>query len=139
MNTWATGISALTLFVDDLTGAKAFYRDVLGLRQIFEDDVSVAFAFGALVVNVLAVEAADELIAPGAIAAPEAGARYQLTIEVDDVDAVCDELAEKGVPLLNGPMNRPWGLRTACFTDPAGHIWEIAQNLPAVPLTTAPA
>jgi catechol 2,3-dioxygenase-like lactoylglutathione lyase family enzyme len=139
MNTWATGISALTLFVEDLPSAKAFYRDVLGLRQIFEDDVSVAFAFGTLVVNVLAVEAADELIAPGAIAAPEAGTRYQLTIEVDDVDAVCHELADKGVPLLNGPMNRPWGLRTACFPDPAGHIWEIAQNLPADPLTTPPA
>jgi uncharacterized glyoxalase superfamily protein PhnB len=27
-------------------------------------------------------------------------------------------------------MNREWGMRTASFTDPAGHIWEIAQGLP---------
>ena len=27
-------------------------------------------------------------------------------------------------------LNRPWGVRTASFTDPAGHIWEIAQELP---------
>ena len=46
------------------------------------------------------------------------------------MDAVCAELARRGVQLLNGPMDRPWGIRTASFTDPAGHIWEIAQDLP---------
>ena len=57
----------------------------------------------------------------------EAGARLQFTIAVDDVDAICAELASRGVELLNGPMDRPWGIRTACFTDPGGHIWEIAH------------
>jgi uncharacterized glyoxalase superfamily protein PhnB len=32
--------------------------------------------------------------------------------------------------LLNGPMNRPWGIRTAAFTDPDGHIWEVAGKIP---------
>jgi uncharacterized glyoxalase superfamily protein PhnB len=40
---------------------------------------------------------------------------------------MCETLAERGVKLLNGPMDRPWGIRTASFTDPAGNIWEIAQ------------
>jgi uncharacterized glyoxalase superfamily protein PhnB len=31
------------------------------------------------------------------------------------------------VKLLNGPMDRPWGIRTAAFADPAGHVWEIAK------------
>jgi uncharacterized glyoxalase superfamily protein PhnB len=26
-------------------------------------------------------------------------------------------------------MDRAWGQRTASFTDPGGHIWEIAQTL----------
>jgi uncharacterized glyoxalase superfamily protein PhnB len=51
----------------------------------------------------------------------------QLTLTVNDVDAVCARLAAKGVELLNGPMDRPWGIRTASFQDPAGHIWEIAK------------
>ena len=51
----------------------------------------------------------------------------QFTIDVDDVDAICDQLTAHGVPLINGPMDRPWGIRTACFADPAGHIWEIAK------------
>ena len=51
----------------------------------------------------------------------------QFTITVDDVDAMCAELAARGVKLLNGPMDRPWGIRTASFSDPGGHIWEIAK------------
>jgi uncharacterized glyoxalase superfamily protein PhnB len=33
------------------------------------------------------------------------------------------------VELINGPIDRPWGMRTACFADPDGHVWEIAQQL----------
>jgi uncharacterized glyoxalase superfamily protein PhnB len=65
----------------------------------------------------------------GRVASPSAGSRFLLTIWVDDVDAACAELANRGVELLNGPVDRPWGLRTASFTDPAGHIWELAQDL----------
>ena len=49
------------------------------------------------------------------------------TISVGDVDAMCTELLSRGVKLLNGPMDRPWGIRTASLMDPAGHIWEIAK------------
>jgi catechol 2,3-dioxygenase-like lactoylglutathione lyase family enzyme len=33
------------------------------------------------------------------------------------------------VELLNGPLDREWGVRTAAFADPDGHVWEIAQEL----------
>jgi len=59
----------------------------------------------------------------------DAGARYQFSIWVDDTQAACDEMARRGVTLLNGPIDRPWGMRTACIVDPDGHIWEFAQNL----------
>jgi uncharacterized glyoxalase superfamily protein PhnB len=53
-----------------------------------------------------------------------------LTIEVNDADAVCAQLEQRGVQLINGPIDRPWGRRTAAFADPAGHLWEVAQVLP---------
>ena len=59
----------------------------------------------------------------------ESGARFQLTIGVDDCDSTCAELASRGVTLINGPMDREWGLRTAAFADPDGHIWEVAENI----------
>ena len=37
----------------------------------------------------------------------------------------------KGVQLLNGPIDREWGKRTAAFADPDGHVWEIAAKIPA--------
>ncbi|MFG2561269.1 VOC family protein [Streptomyces sp. NPDC048496] len=67
------------------------------------------------------------MIAPARVAHPDTGSRLQLTLSVDDVDAMCKELSARGVTLLNGPMDPPWGIRTASFRDPGGHIWEIAQ------------
>src|ERR1700722_7257507 len=55
----------------------------------------------------------------------------QFAIIVDDVDAVCAEIAGRGVQSLAGPADRDWGMRTATFADPGGHIWEIAQELPS--------
>jgi len=124
---WPKGIHAITLFVEDLASAKKFYREVFGLSVTFEDDDSAAFDFGNTIINLLSTTAAGELIEPAAIAPREAGSRLQFTIEVDDVDAMCAELAKRGVTLLNGPTDRPWGVRTASFSDPGGHIWEIAK------------
>jgi lactoylglutathione lyase len=122
-------VGAITLFVDDAQRSKSFYENVFDLSPIFEDENSVAFKFENMFVNLLKTPAAHGLIDPAVVAGPDAGSRFQLTIWVDDADAVSEELASRGVSLLNGPMNREWGMRTAAFTDPDGHIWEVAQEL----------
>jgi catechol 2,3-dioxygenase-like lactoylglutathione lyase family enzyme len=127
MGTWPGGIAAITLFVEDLKGAKQFYSEVFGLPVIFEDEDSAVFKFENTLINLLKTTAAVELVEPAPVASRDVGARAQFTIEVDDVDALCAELAGRGVELLNGPMDRPWGIRTASFQDPGGHIWEIAH------------
>jgi catechol 2,3-dioxygenase-like lactoylglutathione lyase family enzyme len=127
VRSWPSGISAITVFVEDLDAAKRFYGEVFGLPVAFEDEASAVFNFGNTVINLLRTEEAHGLIDPAPVATREAGARLQFTIEVDDVDAMCAELARRGVELLNGPMDRPWGIRTASFRDPGGHIWEIAR------------
>jgi catechol 2,3-dioxygenase-like lactoylglutathione lyase family enzyme len=123
---WPSGISTVTLFMEDLAAAKEFYARAFGLPVVFEDPDSVVFRFGTMLVNLLKSSAAPELIKPADVAPPGAGSRFQFTIEVDDVDATVAELAGLGVELLNGPIDRPWGVRTASFQDPGGHIWEIA-------------
>ena len=127
MGTWPGNIFAITLFTEDLAATKQFYQEVFGLPIAFEDDNSSVFNFGNTLINLLKTTEAPELIAPATVAPPEAGSRLQFTIQVDDVDALCAELTARGVELLNGPMNRPWGIRTASFRDPGGHIWEIAH------------
>ena len=127
MTAWPGSIGAITIFAEDLEATKAFYQEVFGLPIHYEDPASAVFAFGDTLINVLVATEAPSLIAPAPVASPESGVRIQFTLEVDDVDATCAMLAERGVDLLNGPMDRQWGIRTASFRDPAGHIWEVAH------------
>jgi len=124
---WPGGIFAITLFVEDLPAAVQFYRRVFGLPVEFEDDNSAVFKFKNTLINLLKITSAGELVEPARVAGREAGSRVVFTIQVEDVDAMCTVLKARGVDLLNGPMDRPWGIRTASFMDPGGHIWEIAK------------
>lgn len=126
-SSWEKDISAITLFVEDLETTKQYYQAVFGLPIIFEDNDATVFKFGNTLINLLKITAAGELIEPAKVASREAGFRFVFTIDVDDVDATCAKLTARGVKLLNGPMDRPWGVRTASFIDPAGYIWEIAK------------
>jgi catechol 2,3-dioxygenase-like lactoylglutathione lyase family enzyme len=124
---WPKAISAVTIFVEDMAAAKEFYQLAFGLPVFFEDDDSTVFNFGNVVINLLSVTAAPELIEPAAVGGRDAGRRFVLTVEVENVDSICPRLNERGIKLLNGPMDRPWGVRTASFIAPEGTIWEIAK------------
>jgi catechol 2,3-dioxygenase-like lactoylglutathione lyase family enzyme len=123
---WPGGIAAITLFVEDLGAARRFYEETFRLPVVFEDENSAVFKFGDTLVNLLQVGEAPSLVEPASVAPPESGVRFQFTLGVEDVDRMADELKSRGVELLNGPIDRPWGIRTASFRDPGGHIWEIA-------------
>ena len=122
-------VGAITIFVEDPERSKAFYEKVFNAPAVYEDDNSVAFKFDNTIVNLLARREAPGLIEPAPVASGDAGSSFQLTVWVDDADAVCAELVKRGVELLNGPLDRAWGMRTAAFADPDGHVWEIAQEL----------
>ena len=122
-------VGAITMFIADVERSKRFYERVFDTMAIYEDENAVAFQFDNLIVNMLRSSAAHELIEPAAVGDEESGTRFQLTIGVDDADATYAELASRGADFINGPIDREWGLRTAAFADPDGHIWEIAENI----------
>lgn len=128
-------IGVVTLFQRDLEVAKEFYTRVFGRPPDYADEDVANFNFDNLIVHLEKESAAPDLIGPVALARQDAGARVMLVLWVDDADAACVELAERGVTLINGPKDRPWGVRTACFADPGGHIWEIGQDLDPQPAT----
>ena len=122
-------ISAISLFVDDLAASKTFYANLFGVTPINEDDVSTAFRFGETVINLLHRGSAEEIVAPDRVGARGEGSQFQLTVWLDDdVEAVAAELRRRGI-VFNGPIDRPWGLRTINFVDPSGHSWEVAQRI----------
>jgi len=124
---WANAIGAITLFVEELDTTKRFYETTFELPLVFEDANSAVFKIGGTLINLLKIECANELVEPAQVARRDAGSRQVFSIEVDDVDAMCAKLSARGVTLLNGPMDRPLGIRTASFQDPAGNIWEIGK------------
>ncbi len=122
------GIGVVELFYPNLAAAKAFYQNVFGLTVDREDDTSVSFVFGDVLVILLTRDSAQELVEPLPLAAAGAGAHACFTIGVPDVDAVCRELVEQGIKPSNGPVDRPWGPRAAYFVDPGGYVYEFAQH-----------
>ena len=122
-------IEVVTLFVDDIEQAKSFYNAVFQPKVIYQDAVSCVLDFEGALVNLLQATEAPQLTQPVAVAPSTSGVRVLLTIRVADVDAACAMLGKRGVALLNGPVDRPWGRRTAAFADPSGHVWEIAQEI----------
>lgn len=121
-----TTVGAMTLFVADKDRAKAFYANAFELSPIHEDDDSAVFRLDNLMIVLLNEGEVPGLIGPATLGS---GSRAQYTIWFDDCDATVEELRGRGVELLNGPQDRPWGQRTAAFSDPDGHVWEIAQEL----------
>jgi len=126
-DTWAHNIFAVTLFTENLDKSKEFYEMVFELPMVFGDDNSAVYKIGETLINLLKISSADELVSPAKGGSADDGARLLFTVHVDDVDRMCQKLTALGVELVNGPMDRPWGVRTASFKDPGGHIWEIAK------------
>lgn len=122
-------IECCTLFVENLLSVRKFYEDIFGLKIIYEDKVSAVLKLDNLMINLLQITEAPELIEPTMVATQGNGCRLMFTILVQNVDAICEQLKQHNVSLLNGPINRPWGRRTAAFCDPAGNTWEIAQEI----------
>jgi len=122
-------VGAIILFVADLRRSRVFYHEVLGLDVEFEDDDSVGFKIEGLAFIVLQVDRARVQLQGEPTATPGAGATAFLTTFTGDVDALHAELVEGRVPFFQTPTDQPWGMRTAYFKDPDGHVWELAQPI----------
>jgi catechol 2,3-dioxygenase-like lactoylglutathione lyase family enzyme len=128
MADWKREIGAITLYVPDLGEAQKFYADAFGLDvQLLDDDSAMLRFEGTFVFLARSLTTAQ----PPEVLEQAGKGVGQFAIIVDDVDAVCAEIAGRGVQLLTGPADREWGMRTATFAAPGGYIWEITQEIPS--------
>jgi len=129
MTEWDKRLSAVNLIVGDLEGVKAFYRQAFGLDSLHEEDDLAIFRLGETFFALRHDPARPTDPSEEYLRLAKKGAG-QFSIRVEDVDAVHAELAANGVTFIDGPTDRPWGMRTLTFSDPAGYTWGIAQDLP---------
>ena len=129
MAEWERQIAAINLIVGDLNRSTAFYRDAFGLSLQHEDEDTAMFRFNDTYVFLQRGQSHEDTPTGDVLDLAEKGVG-QFAIIVEDVDAVRDELGQRGVTVISGPDDRDWGMRTMTFADPGGHTWEIAQELP---------
>lgn len=134
-------ISLVTLAVDDLSRAVAFYRDGLGLRTkgiVGEELEHGAVAFFELDGGLgLALWprtslAHDTGMPVSSAAPPSVGLAHNVggRAEVHDV---IEQARRAGAAIVKEPRETFWGGVAGYFTDPDGHLWEVAWNPARLP------
>jgi hypothetical protein len=135
-------VHVITLAVNDLSRALAFYRDGLGLAsdgvigtEFAGDETNPAGAIamfhlhGGLILTLYPrTELAKDAHVP--FGPPKTG-EFSIGHAVgsrDDVDAVLATAAAAGATVTDKPHERPWGIYSGYFRDPDGHLWEILWN-----------
>ena len=101
-----TGVHAL-IFAKDAEGARAFFRDVLGLSSV---DAGDGWPIFALPPAELAAHHTDE------------DAHHELYLMCDDIHATVEELEEKGVEFTRPIDDAGWGLITALKLPGGGEL-----------------
>ena len=104
------------IYTTKLAPALKFYGDVLGFEVV--DDYPGAYARmkspgGSTTIALHVLEEGKKLDTK------KEGVR--LYFEVEELDAFCDALKNRGVTLDQMPKEMPWGWRHAYLRDPDGH------------------
>lgn len=135
-------LDVITLAVQDLDRAVAFYRDGLGLTtkgivatefQATATDAAGAIAFFQMQSGLmLAVYPRRELAKDAGIAeSPPSSGEFSLGYIAEsaaEVDALLERAVSAGASRTEPPRQRPWGIYSGYFRDPDGHLWEVISN-----------
>lgn len=134
-------ITLITLGVDDLHRAVAFYRDGLGWKTegiVGEQFENGAVAFFDLAHGLrLALWPRKSLAKDiGVPASPRATTDIALAHNVasrEEVDAVMGQAQRAGASIVKPAQETFWGGYAGYFRDTEGHLWEVAWNPQMLP------
>ena len=129
-------ITLLTLGVDDLERAVAFYRDGLGFPTkgiVGREYEHGAVAFFDLQAGLkMALWAREDLAHDtGLTKSPRSSTELSLGHNVRseaEVDEVMGRAAKAGATIVKRAVRTFWGGYAGYFSDPDGHLWEVAHN-----------
>ncbi|WP_297202030.1 VOC family protein [uncultured Pluralibacter sp.] len=115
------------LHTDDFSRARGFYQDILGLELMMDHGWIQTFGSRAQ------MPVQISLAAGGGSGTPVP----DLSVEVDDVDAVLQRVRAAGYAVEYGPVDEPWGVRRFYVRDPLGKLINILSHC-SEPLTVSP-
>jgi catechol 2,3-dioxygenase-like lactoylglutathione lyase family enzyme len=123
------GVIETALYVDDLTRAIAFYRDVLGLTALNQDARFAAFDIGGRSVLLLFKRGStlETVHLPGGTIPPHDGhgpLHIAFAVTTDELQAWETRLVEQGVT-IEARTAWPRGGHSIYFRDPDNHLLEL--------------
>lgn len=134
-------ITLLTLGVDDIERAVAFYRDGLGLST--KGIVGTEFEHGAVAffelqsgLQLALWRRASIAHDTGIAATPRSPTELTIGHNVrspEEVDAVMEQARRAGATIVKPAGKTFWGGYAGYFQDPDDHLWEVAWNPAMVP------
>jgi lactoylglutathione lyase len=122
-----TRIGIVTIHVRDQDAALEFYTKVLGFDKLMDERFGEGFRWltvrprGAETQIVLAANFAADSGAP-------LGGSTGMVLYTDDIHALHQELAAKGVQFAEIPTAQPWGMIQAQFMDLDGNNFVLVQQ-----------
>lgn len=130
MSAPAAVLSLVTLGVTDLARSIAFY-EALGFERKARKAQGVAFFQAGAIA--FAVWPAQELAKDANVALPATQPAAGIALawncrSVDEVDAALDAASRAGAKVPMTAHKTAWGGYVGYFTDPDGHLWEVAHN-----------
>ncbi len=130
-------LTLVTLGVADVSRARAFY-EALGFKASSDSNPSVTFFDAGGVVLALFARCALAKDAHVDDSAPGfSGMALAHNVSApEEVDAVLAEAVTAGATLVKPGQKAFWGGYSGYFSDPDGHLWEVAHN-PLWPLDDA--
>ena len=128
-------LSLVTLGVADVAAARAFYEALGLVASGFESDGIAFFDMNGTILALYgsAALAGDAGLPPEGAGFRAASCGFNVASEAD-VDAVIAHAEACGAHVTKRPERVFWGGYSGYFTDPDGHLWEVAYN-PIIPLT----
>ena len=123
-------ISIITLCVSDLKRARAFY-DALGWKAASEEEADGIVAYD-LQNMTLALYPWDKLAQEANIPKERSGySAFTIAYNVrseNEVDQMLEEVKGAGGKIIKPAEKVFWGGYSGYFSDPDGHLWEVAYN-----------
>ncbi|MDM4772016.1 VOC family protein [Solimonas sp. SE-A11] len=122
-------ISMITLAVRDMAESVRFYEQGLGLPRMNSDPNVAFFRLNGSWLGLYGREALAEDVGIPAAGNGFSGFTLAHNLESEDaVDALMTQALEAGARLVKPAQKVFWGGYSGYFSDPDGHLWEVAHN-----------
>jgi catechol 2,3-dioxygenase-like lactoylglutathione lyase family enzyme len=120
----STDPEATARFFETMFGAEA-KRDIYPPGTLYPGQARISLTLGGQRVLIAPKHPTDPMTAAPSF--PYYGVEH-IGLTVDDVDAACAELRQKGADIAIGPLTRNPGLRLAFVRGPDGVLVELVQK-----------